>query len=116
MKEREEHLKHKKGDLDAILAETEEESSSGKKNRKNTKPRLRSVWGILHQNPHQCKNGLAVVAIERGASELVFYDSTTSTSGGARAKKSYRQYSGRILVDTELAEEQRVKMEKLFSM
>ena len=69
LSEREEHLKHKKNDLDAILAETEKEEKIllDKSDEYKTKieDRLAKAYSKIRSS---VKNGLAVVPIERGAS------------------------------------------------
>ena len=63
------------------------------------------------------KNGLAVVPIERGASGGSYFTipPQVQVEIASRKKIITDEHSGRILVDAELAEEQKVKMEKLFS-
>ena len=83
LEERETHLKHKKADLDAILAETEKEEklllAKSEDYKKNIEERLVKAYSKIRTN---VKNGLAIVPIERGASGgILLYDSTTSTNG-----------------------------------
>ena len=63
------------------------------------------------------KNGLAVVPIERGASGGSYFiiPPQIQVEIASRKKIITDEHSGRILVDAELADEQKVKMEKLFS-
>jgi subtilisin family serine protease len=63
------------------------------------------------------RNGLAVVSIERGASAGSFFTipPQTQVEIAARKKIITDEHSGRILVDATLAEEEKEKMEKLFS-
>ncbi len=118
LKEREEHLKHKKGDLDAILAETEKEEKvlleKSEEYKTKIEERLAKAYTKIRTN---VKNGLAVVAIERGASGGSYFTipPQVQVEIASRKKIITDEHSGRILVDAELAEEQRVKMEKLFS-
>ncbi|AOR25834.1 conserved hypothetical protein (DUF164) [Formosa sp. Hel3_A1_48] len=118
LKEREDHLKHKKGDLDDILAETEKEEKVllGKSEEYKTKieERLAKAYTKIRTN---VKNGLAVVPIERGASGGSYFTipPQVQVEIASRKKIITDEHSGRILVDAELAEEQKVKMEKLFS-
>ena len=69
LEERETHLKHKKADLDAILAETEKEEklllAKSDDYKKNIEERLVKAYTKIRTN---VKNGLAIVPIERGAS------------------------------------------------
>ena len=118
LSEREEHLKHKKNDLDAILAETEKEEKVllDKSDEYKTKieDRLAKAYSKIRSS---VKNGLAVVPIERGASGGSYFTipPQVQVEIAARKKIITDEHSGRILVDSELAEEQKVKMEKMFS-
>ena len=118
LSEREEHLKHKKNDLDAILAETEKEEKIllDKSDEYKTKieDRLAKAYSKIRSS---VKNGLAVVPIERGASGGSYFTipPQVQVEIAARKKIITDEHSGRILVDSELAEEQKVKMEKMFS-
>ena len=118
LSEREEHLKHKKNDLDAILAETEKEEKIllDKSDEYKTKieDRLAKAYIKIRSS---VKNGLAVVPIERGASGGSYFTipPQVQVEIAARKKIITDEHSGRILVDSELAEEQKVKMEKMFS-
>lgn len=118
LKEREEHLKHKKGDLDAILAETEKEEKvlleKSEEYKTKIEERLAKAYTKIRTN---VKNGLAVVPIERGASGGSYFTipPQVQVEIASRKKIITDEHSGRILVDAELAEEQKIKMEKLFS-
>ena len=118
LSEREEHLKHKKNDLDAILAETEKEEKVllDKSDEYKTKieDRLAKAYSKIRSS---VKNGLAVAPIERGASGGSYFTipPQVQVEIAARKKIITDEHSGRILVDSELAEEQKVKMEKMFS-
>ncbi|WP_308990567.1 C4-type zinc ribbon domain-containing protein [Mariniflexile litorale] len=118
LKERENHLKHKKSELDAILAETEKEEQAliGKSQeyQEQIEERLVSAYNRIRKN---VKNGLAVVAIERGASGGSFFTipPQIQVEIAARKKVITDEHSGRILVDAQLAEEQKEKMAKLFT-
>ena len=63
------------------------------------------------------RNGLAVVAIERGASGGSFFTIPPQKQMeiANRKKITFDEHSGRILVDAQLAEEERQKIQKLFS-
>ncbi|MBK5193104.1 MAG: hypothetical protein JJE07_07805 [Flavobacteriaceae bacterium] len=116
--DREKHLVHKKGELDAILAETkkEEELLVKKSNELENliEKRLISAYKRIRNN---VKNGLAIVPVERGASGGSYFtippQVIVEISG--RRKIITDEHSGRILVDEELAKEELEKMEKLFS-
>ncbi|PKQ43931.1 zinc ribbon domain-containing protein [Confluentibacter flavum] len=118
LKERENHLKHKKSELDAILAETEKEEqaliSKSEDYKEQIEERLVAAYDRIRKN---VKNGLAVVAIERGASGGSFFTipPQIQVEIASRKKVITDEHSGRILVDAVLAEEQKEKMAKLFS-
>ena len=63
------------------------------------------------------RNGLAVVSIERGASAGSFFTipPQTQVEIASRKKIITDEHSGRILVDAALADEEKEKMEQLFS-
>ena len=116
--EREDHLKHKKGELDAILSETEKEEKAliekSADYKEQIDDRLVKAYTRIREN---VKNGLAVVPIERGASGGSFFTipPQVQVEIASRKKVITDEHSGRILVDAELAEEQKEKMEKMFS-
>ncbi len=118
LKDRQTHLKHKKGELNAILAETEKEENAlvekSKEFQEQIDERLVSAYHRIRQN---VKNGLAVVAIERGASGGSFFTIPPQVQAeiASRKKVITDEHSGRILVDAQLAEEEKTKMEKLFA-
>ncbi|MBD0825049.1 MULTISPECIES: zinc ribbon domain-containing protein [Aestuariibaculum] len=118
LKERETHLKHKKGELNDILAETEKEEQAliqkSEDYKNQIEDRLVSAYTRIRQN---VKNGLAVVPIERGASGGSFFTipPQVQVEIASRKKIITDEHSGRILVDAQLAEEQKEKMEKLFA-
>ncbi|MEH6681900.1 MAG: C4-type zinc ribbon domain-containing protein [Sediminicola sp.] len=116
--ERDAHLKHKKSELDAILAETEkEEKALIKKSaeyEEQIEERLVQAYKRIRNN---VKNGLAVVAIERGASGGSFFTipPQIQVEIASRKKIITDEHSGRILVDPILAEEEQEKMNALFA-
>jgi len=118
LKERETHLKHKKSELDAILAETEKEEQAliakSEEYKTQIEDRLVAAYARIRTN---VKNGLAVVPIERGAAGGSFFTipPQIQVEIASRKKIITDEHSGRILVDEELANQQRTKMEKLFS-
>ena len=118
LKERETHLKHKKGELNAILAETEKEEKAlivkSEEYKKQIEQRLVSAYTRIRTN---VKNGLAVVPIERGAAGGSFFTipPQVQVEIASRKKVITDEHSGRILVDAALADEQKTKMEKMFS-
>lgn len=118
VKQRESHLKHKKAELSDILAETQKEEeallSKSEAYKIQIDARLVAAYDRIRKN---VKNGLAVVAIERGASGGSFFTipPQVQVEIASRKKVITDEHSGRILVDSELAEEQKAKMEKMFS-
>ncbi len=118
LEEREEHLNHKKKDLDAILAETEKEEevllNKSEEYKTKIEQRLAKAYTKIRTS---VKNGLAVVPIERGASGGSYFTipPQVQVEIAARKKIITDEHSGRILVDAALADEQKAKMEKLFS-
>jgi len=115
--EREEHLKHKQGELDEILAETDKEEQSLIKHSENfekkIEERLVNAYKRIRTN---VKNGLAVVPVERGASGGSFFTIPPQVQMEIASRKKIitDEHSGRILVDPDLASEEREKMESLF--
>ena len=103
--------------LDAILAETEKEEQALVQKSEDYKTqieeRLVTAYNRIRKN---VKNGLAVVPIERGASGGSFFTipPQVQVEIASRKKVITDEHSGRILVDA-LAEEQKAKMEKMFS-
>tara|TARA_R110000868_G_scaffold30589_4_gene112937 strand:+ start:5979 stop:6758 length:780 start_codon:yes stop_codon:yes gene_type:complete len=116
--ERDAHLKHKKSELNAILAETEKEEKAllakSIEYQNDIEERLVTAYKRIRTN---VKNGLAVVAIERGASGGSFFTipPQVQVEIASRKKIITDEHSGRILVDPVLAEEEQEKMQKLFS-
>jgi uncharacterized protein len=112
------HLKHKKSELDAIMAETQKEetflSEKSAEYEALIEERLLKAYKRIRSS---VRNGLAVVSIERGASAGSFFTipPQTQVEIAARKKIITDEHSGRILVDSTLAEEEKEKMEKLFS-
>lgn len=112
------HLKHKKAELNDIMAETQKEESflTGKSAEFEAKieDRLLAAYKRIRGS---VINGLAVVSIERGASAGSFFTipPQTQVEIASRKKILTDEHSGRILVDSVLATEEREKMEKLFS-
>ncbi len=117
LNDREDHLKHKQGELDEILAETEKEEEALLKKsisfEKKIEERLVKAYKRIRAN---AKNGLAVVAIDRGASGGSFFTIPPQIQMEIASRKKIitDEHSGRILVDLELATEEQEKMEKLF--
>tara|TARA_S200000501_G_scaffold255387_1_gene239264 strand:- start:3549 stop:4328 length:780 start_codon:yes stop_codon:yes gene_type:complete len=112
------HLQHKKGELDVILKETEKEEnmllSKSEDYKKLIEERLLFSYGKIRSN---VKNGLAIVPIERGAAGGSYFTVPPQVQMEIASRKKIitDEHSGRILVDEVLANEQKKKMEKLFS-
>ena len=115
---REDHLKHKQGELNEILSETEKEEKSLIKEsanfEKKIEERLVNAYKRIRVN---VKNGLAVVAVERGASGGSFFTIPPQVQMEIASRKKIitDEHSGRILVDPELATEERAKMDGIFA-
>ena len=112
------HLKHKKAELSAIMEETEKDETFliEKSNdfRGKIEARLLAAYDRIRNS---VVNGLAVVSIERGASAGSFFTIPPQTQMEIAGRKKILtdEHSGRILVDTILADEEREKMEKIFA-
>ncbi|MEO0059459.1 MAG: hypothetical protein RLZZ312_1106 [Bacteroidota bacterium] len=118
LEQKSQHLTHKKAELDDIMAETSKEegflSDKSVEYRGNIEDRLLAAYDRIRNS---VRNGLAVVSIERGASAGSFFTipPQTQVEIAARKKIITDEHSGRILVDSVLAEEEREKMDKLFA-
>ncbi|MGB0896489.1 MAG: zinc ribbon domain-containing protein [Flavobacteriaceae bacterium] len=112
------HLEHKKNALNEIISETEKEEEAllekSAKYQKQIEERLILAYNRIRTN---VKNGLAIVAIERGAAGGSYFTipPQVQVEIAGRRKIITDEHSGRILVDAELAAEQKAKMEKMFA-
>lgn len=112
------HLKHKKLELNDIMAETAKEeeflTQKSAEFQELIEERLLSAYTRIRTS---VRNGLAVVSIERGASAGSFFTipPQTQVEIASRKKIIIDEHSGRILVDSSLAEEEKEKMENLFA-
>ncbi|GEL11670.1 hypothetical protein SAMN05192550_2616 [Flavobacterium glycines] len=112
------HLKHKKLELDDIMAETAKEeeylTQKSAEFQEQIEERLLAAYKRIRSS---VRNGLAVVSIERGASAGSFFTipPQTQVEIASRKKIIIDEHSGRILVDSSLAEEEKEKMENLFA-
>ncbi|MEQ9262184.1 MAG: hypothetical protein RLP14_03385 [Owenweeksia sp.] len=116
--ERKSHLEFKKGELESILKETQtEEEGLLKKSEEFASKVDDRLVKAYHRLRGSAKNGLAVVAVERGASGGSFFTipPQRQLEIAARKKIITDEHSGRVLVDPDLAREEEEKMEKLFS-
>ena len=114
----EQHLGHKKSELDAILKETEkEEELLIKKSAEYSESIDAHLYTAYKRIRTKVKNGLAVVAIERGASGGSYFTipPQVQLEIANRKKITIDEHSGRILVDAALAAEEKEKIDKLFS-
>jgi predicted nucleic acid-binding Zn-ribbon protein len=114
----EKHLEHKKAELDAILQETRKEEELLLEKSKEFGESLDThLFTAYNRIRTKVKNGLAVVAIERGASGGSYFTipPQVQLEIANRKKITIDEHSGRILVDAALAEEEKQKMDKLFS-
>ena len=112
------HLKHKKAELSDIMAETEKDENflieKSNEFRSKIEERLLAAYDRIRNS---VINGLAVVSIERGASAGSFFTIPPQTQMEIAGRKKILtdEHSGRILVDSVLADEEREKMEKIFA-
>ena len=117
LKDRQAHLDHKKGELDAILAETEKEEQAlidrSEQYENEIDARLVKAYKRIRSN---VKNGLAIVPVERGASGGSYFTIPPQVimEIAGRKKIITDEHSGRILVDEDLAKEEKEKMDQLF--
>ena len=114
----EKHLSHKKAELDAILKETEkDEKLLLEKSEEFAKSLDEHLFSAYKRIRNKVKNGLAVVAIERGASGGSYFTipPQVQLEIANRKKITIDEHSGRILVDPALAEEEKAKIEKILA-
>ncbi|MBS3993754.1 MAG: hypothetical protein KGZ87_08560 [Bacteroidetes bacterium] len=111
------HLNHKKAELEAIMKETEKDEnillSKSDEYASLIDEQLLKAYKRIRS---KVSNGLAVVAIERGASGGSFFTipPQVQIEIGSRKKIITDEHSGRILVDSILADEVRESVENLF--
>ena len=118
LEERREHLKHKKDELGDILKETEKEENDLLKKSTEFESKIDESLLISYKKIRSSvRNGLAVVAVERGASAGSFFTIPPQVQLDIASRKKFitDEHSGRILVDKDLAEEENEKMAKLFT-
>lgn len=112
------HLNHKKGELNDIMAETEKEENflmeKSAEYRAKIEERLLNAYDRIRTS---VRNGLAVVSIERGASAGSYFTIPPQTQMEIAGRKKILtdEHSGRILVDSVLADEEKEKMDALFA-
>ncbi|AOW20279.1 zinc ribbon domain-containing protein [Urechidicola croceus] len=113
-----EHLKHKKAELDDIMNDTaKEEKLLHKKSEEFGAVIEEHLFNAYKRIRTNVNNGLAVVAVERGASGGSYFTipPQRQVEIANRKKIITDEHSGRILVDAQLAAEEQEKIEKLFS-
>ena len=112
------HLKHKKAELSDIMSETEKEENfltvKSAEYREKIEVRLLEAYDRIRGS---VRNGLAVVSIERGASAGSFFTIPPQTQMEIAARKKIitDEHSGRILVDSVLADEVKEEMENIIA-
>ena len=112
------HLEHKKGELATITKETEKEEVKltimSTELAENMDAHLLKAYRKIRNN---VKNGLAVVAIERGAAGGSYFTipPQVQIDIASRKKITIDEHSGRILVDASLADEETEALDSLFS-
>ncbi|MFV0237516.1 MAG: zinc ribbon domain-containing protein [Flavobacteriales bacterium] len=113
-----EHLMHKKEELDSLIAETKKEedflNSKSDEYSKNIEDRLLVAYKRIRA---KVKNGLAVVPVERGASSGSYFTIPPQIQMeiAQRKKIIIDEHSGRILVDADLAAQEKEKLEDLLN-
>lgn len=112
------HLKHKKSELSDIMSETEKEEGFLTKKATEFEALIEERLLVAYKRIRSSvRNGLAVVSIERGASAGSFFTipPQTQVEIAGRKKILTDEHSGRILIDAELAKEEKDKMDQLFA-
>ena len=118
IQEKQKHLDAKKSELKEIMKETEKEENllieQSKKFEEKIEERLVKAYKRIRGN---VKNGMAIVALERGASAGSYFTIPPQIQMeiASRQRIITDEYSGRILVDAELANEEKDKIDKLIS-
>lgn len=115
---RNEHLTHIEAELKNIMSETEREEQTllakSEEFKQDIEERLLNAYLRIRGG---VKNGLAVVSIERGASVGSYFTipPQTQVEIAARKKIITDEHSGRILVDSALAEEEKEKIDAIIA-
>lgn len=111
-------LKHKKAELKSITSETEkEELFLNKKLEEFSKLIDDNLLNAYRRIRSSVKNGLAVVSLKNGATEGSFFTIPPQRQAEIASRKKIitDEHSGRILVDSVLAEEEREKIKDLIN-
>jgi len=114
----ESHLAHKKAELDAILKETEkDEKLLLEKSEEFSQVIDAHLLTAYKRIRSKVKNGLALVALERGASGGSYFTipPQVQLDIANRKKITIDEHSGRILVDPALAAEEKEKIDKIMA-
>ena len=117
IKQQQSHLTNKKNELDAILKETEKEEQLLKEKSEEYAQSIdKHLLTAYNRIRTKVRNGLAVVAIERGAAGGSFFTipPQIQLEIANRKKITIDEHSGRILVDAALAQEEKEKIDNLF--
>ncbi len=112
------HLEHKKSELEAISKETEIEEKTMNQMSEELSEKMDSHLLKAYQKIRSnVKNGLAIVPIERGAAGGSFFTipPQIQIEIASRKKITIDEYSGRILVDATLADEEKLALESIIS-
>jgi len=112
------HLMHKKAELDGIMAETaKEEEYLVKKSEEFSSKIDDRLLIAYHRIRSSVRNGMAVVSIERGASSGSYFTipPQVQVEIATRKKIITDEHSGRILVDSLLAEEEKDKIDAILA-
>ena len=118
LKERNKHLDAKKSELDEILKETEKEEGILAKKSAEFETKIEAPLFVAYKKIRgNVKNGMAIVPIERGASGGSYFTIPPQIQMeiASRQKIITDEHSGRILVDAELAQEEKEKISAIFS-
>ena len=110
------HLTAKKEELNEIMQETAKEETLLMKQSAAFEEKIDDRLIVAYKRIRgSVKNGLAIVPIERGASGGSYFTIPPQVQMEIASRKKIitDEYSGRILVDAELAEEEYVKINKL---
>lgn len=111
------HYEHINSQLESIMAETQKEEDALRQMSEAYAAKIdERLLKAYHKIRGSVRNGLAIVAIERGASAGSFFTipPQTQVEIATRKKIIIDEHSGRLLVDNVLAQEEREKMEEIF--
>ena len=116
IKDKKDHLSAKKNELGEIMQETEKEEALLISQSETFEQKIDDRLIVAYKRIRgSVKNGLAIVPIERGASGGSYFTIPPQVQMeiASRQKIITDEYSGRILVDAELAKEEREKINKM---